>query len=358
MAGDNQHFIPQFLQRGFASQKIGKTAYTWKFRANDAPEERKIKEVGADLHFYTEPNDTVVDDTITTAENHFGNLANRLRACPVGPVFDGEIAPFISHLEIRTRHVRESFLKSADFLIRRILSFLEDPDAVVRLVSSHIAANPDLIKNQFIEEMDKAEVPKSVQNEQLPTLLKLAEENREQLLEMQKPLFSLAVQSMKNLPSARLETAIKDGHLRALKKDIHPQIRVEALSALKFRVINVPRANMILGDSAVLFQTASVREFRPFTDKNEVIRSVFLPLTPTRVLIGEIDETEWDCEVIRSQVAQCSLEYFISHQNSPENVQLSKEIGRSANMLTSQELDEIALKTFRELEDPKSLKMN
>jgi hypothetical protein len=62
MAGDNQHFIPQFLQRGFASQKIGKTAYTWKFSIGELSEELKIKEVGADLHFYTEPNDTVVDD--------------------------------------------------------------------------------------------------------------------------------------------------------------------------------------------------------------------------------------------------------------------------------------------------------
>jgi hypothetical protein len=222
--------------------------------------------------------------------------------------------------------VRESFLESADFLIRKILSTLEDPEAVVRLVSRHIAANPSLMKDQFIEEMDKAGVPKNIQNEQLPTLLKLAEENRDRLLEMQKPLFAHAMKSMKNLPVGRLETAIKNGHLRALKKDIHPQVRIDALSALKFRVVQVPSANMILGDSAVLFQTTGMREFRPFTDKNEMIRSVFLPLTPARVLIGEIDKTEWDFELIRSQVAQCSLEYFIGHQNSSENVQLSVSV--------------------------------
>lgn len=92
--------------------------------------------------------------------------------------------------------------------------------------------------------------------------------------------------------------------------------------------------------------------FRPFTEKGNEVAAVFLPLSSTRVLIGERDSTIWDQHVVKRQAIRCSLEYFITNEPSAENATLAKEIGADATMLTRAELEELAAQSFFSLDQP------
>jgi hypothetical protein len=76
MSGDNEHFIPRFLQKGFASKFISrKEVYVWYFPKKDAPRIENTKKVGAEFQFYGEE----LDDTITVKEDVYAKCLDRVR---------------------------------------------------------------------------------------------------------------------------------------------------------------------------------------------------------------------------------------------------------------------------------------
>src|SRR2546423_1901463 len=102
MSGKRQHFIPRFLQKGFASHSVGRETFVWAFRKGVSPYNPNIDNVGVEGYFYTEGADTEVDASITSAEYQLGDLIEHLRTESAGPVSDPLIAQLIAHLEIRT----------------------------------------------------------------------------------------------------------------------------------------------------------------------------------------------------------------------------------------------------------------
>jgi len=108
MAGKRQHFIPQFLQEGFASQVSGGDAYAWVYRKGTPPFNSNVRNIGVESHFYTEGDDTRADDVITEAEPEFAALVQRLRDSDLGIVREPQLPRFIAHLEVRTRHLKIS----------------------------------------------------------------------------------------------------------------------------------------------------------------------------------------------------------------------------------------------------------
>lgn len=354
MAGDNQHFIPQFLQRGFASRKEGKTAYTWLYRSGEPPKEDCIRDIGAEFQFYTEPGDTIVDDTITAAENRFGNLLNRLRSASFGPVFEPEIPKFVAHMEVRTRHLRQSFLEGTSFVIEQLLDFISNTDAFVALIQRRMANDPSWLRGSVVKEIQKQRTrPRDVSAE-INRHLKIARANMPAILEAQKPSIIYMAAMLRELLPKQIGPAMKAGHIKALKKSIYPEARSAALDGFQFRLVEVPTPNLVLGDSGVFFRIHNKEIFRPFTEKGNEIATVFLMLSPNRVLIGEREQTTWDYHILKHQAIRCSLEYFIANEDSAENARLSAEIGLDAILLTRSELEELAAESFFSLEQPDS----
>lgn len=352
MAGDNQHFIPQFLQRGFSSHREGKTAYTWVFRPGSSPINERIKDVGTGWQFYTEPNDTVVDDTITTAENRFANLANRLKSCPSGPVAESGIPEFLVHLEVRTRHLREVFLAGGRYTISRLLEMMADTDAFIALILKRIAGDPLYIRSLVMDEANKAQLNPRDHNALVAMAMKSAESMIPSFLEKLKPAIAQHVSELRTELPTHLARAAKEGHLKALKKSIAPEVRSDWISGLSYSVHDISSANWILGDSAVLFQVDGSRPFRGISDAGNDVRAVFLPLTSQRILVGERIATAWDHMALKRQFARCSFEYFVGHENTRENVTLAEEIGVDAAPMTLEQLDDLALEVFRGFGDP------
>ncbi len=80
MSGKRHHFIPQFLQRGFASQSTNKDTYTWVYRKGEINSfNANIKNIGLEGYFYAENKETTLDEIITDAETEYAIYVNELR---------------------------------------------------------------------------------------------------------------------------------------------------------------------------------------------------------------------------------------------------------------------------------------
>jgi hypothetical protein len=352
MAGIRQHYIPRFLQAGFASRVEGDATFAWVFRRDRSAYEANSRHTGVERHFYTTGGDTSADDAITAAERGFSALVSQLKSCPPGSVVEPEITGFLCHLEIRTRHFRESFLAGTDHAITRLLERMSDEEAVIDLVLRRIAKDPVWFRKLFVEEFEKRGVPATQREAMLDQLMPVIAPRIPEILAALRPGFAAVIQGLKAQMPEAMKRAAKDGHINALKQAVIPHLRVGSLSHLSFRVVDVPSAGFILGDAAAIYRIDDARPFRAYTEKGNTIQAAFLPLSPSRILVGEPQVQQWDWALIRRQLARCSLEYFIAHENSAENQTLQKEIGIDAAILTDNELDAIVVECFENSAQP------
>lgn len=78
MSGKRQHFIPQFLQRGFICEKKDNQFYTWVFRKENKPFKANIEKIGIEKSFYTADNDYALDNSITDIEGQFASMVSNI----------------------------------------------------------------------------------------------------------------------------------------------------------------------------------------------------------------------------------------------------------------------------------------
>lgn len=352
MAGVRQHYIPRFLQAGFAARSENDAIFTWVFRRDREPYEGNSRHTGVERHFYTEGKDTEVDDAITQIEGDFSALTARLRVAPAGPIHESNLPRFLAHLEVRSRHLRETFRTSADYVLDRILTLMADENAFIDLLQKRMSRDPAWFRGLLVEELKKRDLTAGRSNALLDAYWPAIETHMPQLLADFRPAIRATVQSVRSILPEAVKRAVKDGHIKALKRSLHPPLRTELLSGLDYRLVELSPSPFVLGDSAVLFRVGGSRPFRPFVDKGDDLQATFLPLTPSRILVGERGRSEWDWSLIRRQLARCSLEHFIAHEDSPELRALQQEIGQDAFIMTPDELDAIAIESFQSMGQP------
>jgi hypothetical protein len=324
MAGDRQHYLPQFLQRGFESSPHGKQ--TWLFRKDAAPRLVGIRDVGVEQSFYSEAGDRAIDETITDAESlEFSRLVNAARESEIGAILEGDFARLVAHLEVRTRHLRQSFLQISEDLWRKTVMKFQEPEFLKRLLERRLT-------RKVSEELRRRGIPANI----VDTLLKESV-SPESLKALCAQFPSLVEQII--VPQLRL--AAKQGHLKALTKSISPEVRSSQYEQLTFRSHHVTTKDMILGDSAVVFQIASRESLRPLVDKGDVVVAAILPISSGRVLIGSNVVFQLEPQRLRQQIASCSLEFFTAAENSSANAKLATDIAKSALPLSAEDIEEM-----------------
>lgn len=337
MAGKRQHFVPRFLQQGFISRVSGKQRFTWVYRKGVPAFETNISNVGAETHFYSNGFDTEADDLITAIEGSFGQLVQNLRDAQAGPVDDPQIPELIAHLEVRTRHLRQSFLRAGDFLFSRVLDFMADETAVVSYLERRFLRDPSMLIESFAEEFAKRGLPTSLAEPAVRACAPLLP----MLLEQVKPNITLMARQLRILAPNMLRDAAKTGHIRALKKAPVPEPKLGRYRELIYSVAHVPEGSFVLGDSIVVHQTESPKPYRPFLDKDDILTAVYLPLSSTTLLVGSAGKTPEIPPTLSSAIARCSLEFFIANTDSKEHGAMVTYIGADSALLSDSELEAI-----------------
>jgi len=350
MAGKRHHFIPQFLQRGFASPDNPENA--WVFPRGKSPYNTGIKNIALEGQFYSHEGDTSVDDAITDEEGALAVFVEGLRRAEDGAEVDAlQAAKLIAHMLVRTRHVRENFQRLSGSLMDGVYRALSAPEKLVKVFTQHFEDDEDLIRvlrrfltstvaehvsSERLEQLlDEASTPGALR-EARATLSKLFAENAAES--------ATALKSEGELAQSLLKDAMKSGHLKALRRVGTGSAREEAFAKLRFRVRKYPGGHIILGDSAALYAVEGERRVAPLNDATMPMTGVLLPLDSETCLIGELGEP---CDVfatlesVRQAIAGCSLEFFIAAVDIPGNRALAVSVGTSAHLLDSAGVKEV-----------------
>jgi len=342
MAGPRQHVLPRFLIKGFASRIRKGQVYCWLFRKNSKPFETNINNVAVAKSFYTEKDDTDVDDSITEAEKRFNSLVTRLRSYQKSTeIQDLTIPEFIAHLEVRTRHIRETFSDSARTLVSEFCKHIQDTELIKNIALKEITSDRSLLSDAIEEELKKygLSVPSSLKD----LLVSFGQNHAGEFIRAIEPhLRLLAEMVAKELPK-RIPKAAKEGHLKALRETLAPEFRIEIYGTLRFQVSVISEENLVLGDNGVLFEVDAPKRFKTFLEKKDSLRSVYLPISRDRVLIGRstsISEV-LPTKLLNEALAACSSEFFIAAQNRPHIAELSRLIGTKSKILTDEEIRHI-----------------
>jgi len=333
MAGDRQHYLPQFLQRGFSDSE----GFVLMFRKDRPGRRVTTRNIGVERTFYTEQKDTRVDDAITQAEAEFSRSISTLRNSPAGPVDVSCLPELFAHLEVRTRHLRQSFQQTSESLHRKALSILTDDQKLERMLLAHIAKNPNKIDEMARHELHRLGLPES----NSPMVVQEMTTRLSEFLQELSPEIHLASTNITSALPETLRSSIKQAHKEALGRTIAPEIRVQSYKKLSFKTVDVLSANMILGDCGPIFHVERAKPFKTITENEDTILAAILPITPTRVVVGAAGPYRLNAEDLRMGIARCSLEFFIAAENSGDNASLAKMIGLDAALLSDPELDEI-----------------
>jgi len=342
MSGKRQHFIPRFLLEGFASHASGDAVYTWVYRKDSLPFNANIINVGVEGYFYTDGNDTEADHMITEAENTFSPLVQKLRANPLMAVYDPQIPKLIAHFEIRTRHLRESFLRTGNYLFSRLLDFMDDEKSFIEYLERTFRNDPSILQKAFAGELKKRGLPKTMLGPVLQLSYPLLPASMRQL----RPMLRQSAAHLRSALPKTLSKGAKSGHIRFLKENVAPEVRAQRYKDLIYTVIEVPQRGLILGDSIIIFQVEGLTPFKTFLEKKDILNAVLLPLNSWQILIGTRDNFSISEQSLPETIARCSLEYFVAEEKSDTNRFLQEQIGEDASPVTRTELEDIITKAM------------
>jgi hypothetical protein len=335
MSGRRQHYLPRFLQRGFL---VGDgSERTWMYRKNAEPRLIGIGDIGIERDFYSEEKGDIVDDAITDAERtQFSLAVQDARSAAIGTLLEGaKMSKLVAHIEIRTRHLRQAFLERSELMYSRTMTKLETPGLAEALLKRRWERDPSMLENSVREELRAKGLPESL----MPSVV---ETMRQQLPAVTKELpflMPLLTASIKPRIRQALKEGIKRGHLKALRKSIAPDVRIERYAGLRFFVTEARGADLILPDCGVVFRVAESDVLKPFIDKDDSIVAAILPITPNRLILGVAADRAFNCENLPEQIARCCYDFFVAAADSQQNRSIANQIRVNALPLSETEID-------------------
>lgn len=336
MAGVRQHILPQFLLKGFCTRtETDDTAFTWVYRKDGKPFKTNVTKIGVEKYFYGRGGEVNVDDEITALEGVYAHLCNELRKGNNGELHDPKIPELIAHLSVRTKHFRDSFHESSEFLIDKLSEYLQRPDNLKKAILN----KPELIKEKVEKVFADKPIPrpqKDILEQQLISMFITS-------LDEQQGQYQQLVQILFTPIKAMITKAVKEGHIKALIKAPAPELRAKDLKSLKW-FISKSDIPLILGDMMCLFETAGPKRFKSLNDKSDAIKNVYLPIASDRMLVGTslYEIPQMDFNVINEAIAKCSKEFFICSESSTEIMKLLSLIGIESDIISKEELERIA----------------
>lgn len=340
MAGVRQHFIPRFLQKGFKSSRKGKGTYCWVYEKGKPARPANIQDVGLERHFYATSSETDLDDRITLDEERlYSPLLDSLRAGDLQGELAAHIPELLAHLEVRSRNVRLNMQSTSAILVQSLSTQLHDPKVLNRLIERHLTLDSEMLKTSLAKA--------GISVDQFKGLL---QQNRMQFQDLLKPVIAKVARSVPALLDPlknSLPETVRNSHVKVFATSTAPSPRAKRFVSLQYEIKDFEPANLPLGDSMVLFLVKGERSFKPFLDKNDVLLAVILPLSKEQYLLGASPDFDSIPSDLPTEIARCSLEYFISAENDEKSAELHALVGSNSHWLSADEIQSVMDDVFK-----------
>jgi hypothetical protein len=153
MAGRDQHFIPQLLQRGFSARQLRKGHQVVVFRRGQQPFQTNTRNSFVEKDFYGPPSAAVVDTLITDEEARLGPFLLLARQHAVTQVIgpNQDATDFALQMAIRGRWIRDFAQRGVRILIERIHGALTQPSSKTAVYKTWFAQNPDWLRDELMK---------------------------------------------------------------------------------------------------------------------------------------------------------------------------------------------------------------
>lgn len=348
MAGTNHHILPKFLLNGFAcrTEKKGKKtqAFVWWYRNGFDPRETNTDKINVEQHFYGTDDKLNVDPAITELEGGFSKVIVSLRDTPeLTDISSSGIIEFIAHLTSRTRHLRESIVDSTDVLFTEMESYYADETNGRAFIRDHFQRHPEILREKVNEVI--ASLPGSRKERRFVgnRLKRLSNSTLVNKIEQDFPeFFTTQVHEQLLAFKQVLPTLAKEGHIKIMAKSLIPVPKVEAYRNLKWTVRDSP-IPLILGDVGCLFVVDGYDKWISLDGPNETIRHAYLPISPSKLVIGTLDDFDEknDFATINLNQARRSREFFIADSYSKDLLELNQSLATDTRILSDEEIQTI-----------------
>lgn len=346
MSGRKQHYIPQVLQRAFEAARTGSKCQVLVFRKGRAPYLTATEGSGAERDFYSNPltdGSGALDDKITEFEGeHLAPMLRALNSTALGAV-DAEIASVtVAHLAFRTAHMRSSLATMADAAISQMRTIVEDAEALRQFagIDSQPSDSPvTRIVRELLSEAGGNDWPEKERSVIERIIAFRVRERFDDVAPQASDTMLIHLGMLEDVTT----DAIPKAHARVLSQSLVPESRVQPLRELMWSVISTNKSDrhFILPDCVVVGSSNSSCQFQPYAmlAPNEV-SVVVMPLSANQLLVGSVSDIVIDQMEINSQLARCSLEFFVGSRKDEETAQLAEQIGTYAHELHVNLLDE------------------
>lgn len=347
MAGLNHHYIPRFLQRGFAVPGTGDNKI-WLFERDKPPRKpRSIRSTASHPNFHS----AETDDAITAEEGVLATICQRLRAGPEIVVDPAEASALVDHLAGRTAHLRQNIELGLQQLIHGIRGLLSTQDSVEKLVGLDQAAPGLLFEAQVAElaeqhpEIVALGLPREVMTRMF---FFLAKEHFEDTMAEFAPLFSALTSQL----LANTGDAVREGHDKALNRKRTTTPRQDLLEHLSWKIVRPPTANVILPDCVAVAVLHSAQVSPLLLAPLEETQAVLMPISSSSILVGSLHgDAPGDGYAYNDAAAVSSHRFFLAGSNG-EGIQKLRALIDDRSSSSISEAVDAALSDYRAITPP------
>ena len=332
MSAKGNHFLPQFLLRGFASRNSRTECYCWYFRRDTKACEANIKGIGQQRHFHGNPRETNLEVLIAERESVYAPLVQSLQKGEIKERDKALIDELVAHLMIRGRNLRQGLLKATDDLLTAMVRHFTNPE-------NHASRN-DRIFEYVKKDPRFSAILASIPIEAREVFIKQFRTEMEELPieDGMRQVFAFLQQS--------LPESTSQAHIKTLSKDFAPRKQVEKMQHLIWKTRRSSET-LILGDVGVLFREIETGEFKhPILAPQRPVQ-VFLPVSHEFVLVGEeAENSEIDTEQLNRAQAALSREFFVSSIRTEKELTYERLLGSRADLVSKDEISELLRSEF------------
>lgn len=346
MAGRKQHYIPQDFQKAFEASRKGKHSQVYVFRKGKPAYLTSTQGAGAERDFYSIPSldgGSTLDDKITDFESDYlVPILTALRTKGNGRVDADLAATVVTHLALRTAHIRGSMAVLMGSALEQMKSMIDDAE-VIRRFTEIDSLSPDTRMTQSIqEELSKFNTGTFSEEEQELRKRIIAYMTREKFDNL---YFNSKGTVAEGIVKAEPEmtNTIANAHARVLSDTLLPKDRLNALQAMDWNIVEPDEgeSHFILPDCVVVASTKTSEDLKPFWMLSvEEAELVVIPLSPRQILIGSSCRNQSLPTNINAHLAKCSLDFFISSKQDQTMMTIAETIGTCANGLNLDLLEE------------------
>lgn len=318
-----EHYLPQFLLRGFATKRDGRHVY--QFRRGGQPHLVSVRNVAGERNFYGTVGAVDVEGSLHSRESEYAPLVERLRQVD-GPTAERDkqsIDALVLHLLARGRHIRDSAIdiaKSAIEASRQALADVQYRDQLLERLVRSALQNP-----RFIE-LSRGQPPELQQ--QAIALIRL---------QIRKGLESGTIGALGEKFIAELvgkfdlREMARTGQGDALLREPATRVPRAGLAHLVWSVRHRSTGQYILGDVGVLAQSSGVADLSIVFRAAGNLTALLMPISSSALLVGSsASGRPVDDETTNLASTELSRVFFLAAANRPREAAYFARLGTRA----------------------------